>query len=425
MLDRFEVKGFKSLVDVGIDLGAVNVFIGANGSGKSNVLEALGFLGAILSNAKDAEAFRYRGIRLGDSSSFLSSISEIGTNTISFSVIHGQHEYRSTVVPRAKRINEWSFQSEDLFANDTHYASRNKDLLEMEFPAGNKLESIDISDTQSFIHMLPFIFTLVQHFAEGQLTAVQKGDESIKNMFSVLGGLDFADIINLSTGFAIYSPSTPQLRGFLDDIQRDPIGLGGSSLGNAIAEMSVDDFEKLGPFDMADVLDLIEWADGIETTAGTAGTSLDGPIRLRLSDRFMINKKREVSATESSEGALYVLFLLALIGHERSPKIFAVDNFDQALHPRLARSLTKMICDQILADGTRQMFATTHNPLVLDGLNLRDDRIRLFAVDRDWQGATKVRRIEVTPQLLDQAESGLSLSQLWVMGRLGGVPQNF
>ena len=46
MISRLEIKGFKSLVDVSIDLGAVNVFIGANGSGKSNLLEAMGMLGA-------------------------------------------------------------------------------------------------------------------------------------------------------------------------------------------------------------------------------------------------------------------------------------------------------------------------------------------------------------------------------------------
>ena len=49
MITQLEVKGFKSLVDVSIELGAVNVFIGANGSGKSNLLEVVGMLSAIIS----------------------------------------------------------------------------------------------------------------------------------------------------------------------------------------------------------------------------------------------------------------------------------------------------------------------------------------------------------------------------------------
>ena len=100
--------------------------------------------------------------------------------------------------------------------------------------------------------------------------------------------------------------------------------------------------------------------------------------------------------------------MLALVGHEEIPKLFAVDNFDQALHPRLACALTRLVSNRILADGSRQMLATTHNPLVLDGLNLLDDRIRLFAVDRDPQGATQINRVQVTEELMAQAESGLS-----------------
>ncbi|MBM9520465.1 AAA family ATPase [Desulforhopalus vacuolatus] len=46
MIKTLSIKGFKTLRDFSIDLGTVNVFIGANGSGKSNILEALGVLSA-------------------------------------------------------------------------------------------------------------------------------------------------------------------------------------------------------------------------------------------------------------------------------------------------------------------------------------------------------------------------------------------
>ena len=47
MLTSITVRGFKSLEQVEVSLGSVNVFIGANGSGKSNLLEALGFVSAV------------------------------------------------------------------------------------------------------------------------------------------------------------------------------------------------------------------------------------------------------------------------------------------------------------------------------------------------------------------------------------------
>ena len=46
MITKLSVKAFKTLEDVEIELGQVNVFIGANGSGKSNLLEAVGVLSA-------------------------------------------------------------------------------------------------------------------------------------------------------------------------------------------------------------------------------------------------------------------------------------------------------------------------------------------------------------------------------------------
>lgn len=56
MLTTFKAQSFKSLVDVTVDLGVVNVFVGANGSGKSNLLEAVGILSAATSGRVNDEA---------------------------------------------------------------------------------------------------------------------------------------------------------------------------------------------------------------------------------------------------------------------------------------------------------------------------------------------------------------------------------
>ncbi len=46
-LESIAIKGFKSIRDIKVELRDINVLIGANGSGKSNFLEALSFLQAI------------------------------------------------------------------------------------------------------------------------------------------------------------------------------------------------------------------------------------------------------------------------------------------------------------------------------------------------------------------------------------------
>jgi energy-coupling factor transporter ATP-binding protein EcfA2 len=58
-------RGFKSLESVEIELGQVNVFIGANGSGKSNLLEAISVIGAAAFGRVDEESLTRRGCRPG------------------------------------------------------------------------------------------------------------------------------------------------------------------------------------------------------------------------------------------------------------------------------------------------------------------------------------------------------------------------
>src|SRR4030042_4283816 len=65
MIDKVHFKWFKSIEDVEFEPGRVNVLIGANGSGKSNLLEALGVLGAAASGRVDDEALLRRGVRPG------------------------------------------------------------------------------------------------------------------------------------------------------------------------------------------------------------------------------------------------------------------------------------------------------------------------------------------------------------------------
>jgi hypothetical protein len=82
-----------------------------------------------------------------------------------------------------------------------------------------------------------------------------------------------------------------------------------------------------------------------------------------------------------------------------------------------------MLCGWILDNpDARQILVTTHNPQVLDGLPLRDNRVRLFTVARTDAGRTCVRRVEINDKIRAMAEKGWTLSRLWVMGHLGGMP---
>ena len=142
---------------------------------------------------------------------------------------------------------------------------------------------------------------------------------------------------------------------------------------------------------------------------------------VRFVDRRMTKGRNMISAFDASEGALYVLFALALLFHPHTPRLFGVEGLDHALHPRLARALVRMMGEHVGATE-KQIVLTTHNPLVLDGLALANDDIRLFTVDRTEAGATVIRRVEYTEALRKADESGATMLEMWLSGLLGAVP---
>ena len=63
MLEKITIKNFKSIVAIELNLGRVNVFIGENGCGKTNILEAIAFGSASAANKLDNEFLSPRRIR--------------------------------------------------------------------------------------------------------------------------------------------------------------------------------------------------------------------------------------------------------------------------------------------------------------------------------------------------------------------------
>jgi predicted ATPase len=64
VLKQITIQNFKSVGALTIDLGRVNVFIGENGAGKSNILEAIALAGAAHAGKLDNEFLASRGIRV-------------------------------------------------------------------------------------------------------------------------------------------------------------------------------------------------------------------------------------------------------------------------------------------------------------------------------------------------------------------------
>lgn len=402
MLTRLHVEGFKSLRDTTVELGVVNVFIGANGSGKSNLLEAVGVVGAAAFRAVEPEALRYRGVRPGLPALYKSSFSgERLRRIISIQCESDDALYRVGLdnPVGSEDPGPWRISSETLEDGGKKVLTRSPRGARVHV-SGRKAVSLDPPPRETVA-----------------LSALQQAGTP-ENARALMDRL---------ISYVVYSPTTAVLRGLAEDVTRSPLGLSGSGLPRAVKDLVNRRDGTFGPFDLEDVWEMIEWADDVQAVpsdqAALSPVVSTTPTVLRFRDRYMRTSRNTLSAYDASEGALYVLFLLAATCHPLAPRTFAVDNFDTALHPRLARSLTRLVTEFMLEDRTRQVLLTTHNPLVLDGLNLRDDRVRLFAVEREATGGSSIRRIQVSPEIETAVEGGMSLSRLWVMGRLGAIPE--
>ena len=177
-----------------------------------------------------------------------------------------------------------------------------------------------------------------------------------------------------------------------------------------------------GSMFMDDMLELIDWASEFKVskpkkTILNPGVPTTQQI-IEFRDKYL-KDTASFTGYDASEGALYVLFMLSLAMHEKAPKMFAIDSFDHAMNPRLARKVTEVFTNKIIEEN-KTVFMTTHNPLVLDGLDLSNDDIRLFTTDRNKHGHVEISRVQVSEKLLKMNQP---LSRLWINGVLGGVPE--
>lgn len=390
MIQSISINGFKSILSMELELGRVNCFIGANGVGKSNILEAIGVLGAAANGKVDDEALLRRGVRPGVARLYKTSFRSGKTPAYILLSALGkeQEEYRISILnPLENPKPAWQFKTEYL-------SDGVNDVVSDEARNKNNLNPI------------------------AGLAALKVVDIGADNLaFKLMQCLQ---------NYSIYSPNTPTLRAMVIDTQpREPIGLAGGGLAESFAELRKIMLNKNE--DLLDsILDLIDWVADIETTQSASSLLSPSVARsqevLKFTDRYMQKNRNTLTAHDASEGALYVLFCAILCLSPKSPKLFAIDNIDQALNPRLATRLIQKLENWLKeGDKERQLLFTAHNPAVLDGLDLKNNEIRLFAVERNSAGHTMIHRVQLTEKTAELKKE-YPLSRLWLMGHLGALP---
>jgi len=388
MISNVSIKNYKSVVDVSLPLGRFNLLIGANGCGKSNILEGIALGAAASADKLDYEYFANRGIRVTDSVFMLPVFENVNADKIHVSV-----------------SNEEGIDS--IF--DIHYNSEAK-------PARWEDDSVSFSQVASYIKK------------DGI-----KAQELIKMLDGAIPGFTNDTNLNIRVkriGEQLYViPSTPELYSFLiysleesklrkaDDSNRTfPLGLHGEGLFAYLKNLSQQPYSTELIDEIKDNLKILDWFGDMQIPSN----QLSNEFSIKLKDSYMSETLNMFDQRSTNEGFLYLLFYLTLVISDETPQFFAIENIDTAFNPKLCREVVRRLIE-LARKHDKQIIATTHNPAVLDGLDLHDEEQKLMVVQRSVDGYTKVRTLNNK----DIVKSDLPLSQLWLRGFIGGLPNNF
>ena len=416
MLKAATIRGFKSIRDQRIEFGRLNVFIGANGAGKSNILEALGLLSAAASGEVTFPRLKERGVRRSPADRYRSSFRDADRSEgISLAAELPGLRYEATLdtVAEASSDNPWSFKRETVHEN----AVGGADSEEVSHRSGEAVTIPGLEANSAPIR--PHQGLLARLDALGRL----KGE--------TLAALD------CFRGYAIYAPATPFLRGLVEDESRSgTLGLYGGGLQETWHDIAMGEHTIPGEehcFLCDCFLHSMDWLNSIGSIPNI-GHQHEGVVRANMkftqvvfTDRYMSGPF--LSASDISEGALYLLFVLTLLCHPNRPRMIALDNVDHYLNPGAAQKLMFQIGAVLRRYPERQVFFTTHSPTALDAVDLFDDDQRLFVVERGKDGGTEVRRIQppagTTREQWEEKYGYMKLSEIWLSGAIGGLPEGF
>jgi predicted ATPase len=209
--------------------------------------------------------------------------------------------------------------------------------------------------------------------------------------------------------FLIYAPESSALRLFETEPQIRPLGIRGEGLFAHLKALSTPERADR----LAAIGDRLTLLDGFEIPK-----DLDPEERSLLIREHYLAEGALLDQRGACQGFLFLLFYLTLFISDATPPFFAIDNVDASLNPKLVTTLVEQLVE-LARTHDKQVIFTTHNPAVLDGIDLGDDEQRLFVTERGRDGATRARRVEA-PKPLD-GDPPVALSEAFARGYLGGL----
>ena len=410
MIENIRIRNYKSIVDLTLDLGRFNVIIGTNGCGKSNILEAITMASAASQNKLDAESLKNRGIRETEPQFMMNAFDDIELDSNN-SVI--QIDIRSTENPEGTSAiigysnQERKWRNNGDISDEAYGIIISKEVHEI---LKGFIEKSKESESTTFDK--EFNDFLSNNRYKDWLAFVRNEKNVTKEEIEKKFGKSFLEAPTYAN-YISFRPVEKVLRDF-NDYTTYPLGNKGEGLFQYLKELSKNESNK-GLFEEINKgLKILDWFDGFNIPDGL----LSNEYKLSIGDKFLKDSLHYFDQRSTNEGFLYLLFFLTLFNSKDTPQFFAVDNIETSFNPGLCQSLTKYLI-KATKEKEKQVILTTHNPFVLDGMDLSDDEVRLLVCRRDIDGHTKIERVKY------REDRKMPLSELWMSGLIGALPDNF
>jgi predicted ATPase len=379
MLKRIKIQGYKSLVELEVNLNSLSLLFGPNAAGKSNFLDALQLLSRIATSRTLKDAFDppYRGKPLESFTFDDNGIKGLlGQETASFS-IEVDVELSSKVIDTVNRqIREMkkSKPTDGIVEPETKTQS---------FVRENNLRY------RIEIEILPKSGIL--RVADEYLAALSTKGEISRKRSPFLGKVqnrihlrmegqahptyyeNYLDHSILS--LPLYPPHYPHLVAMRQELSSwfffyfEP-------RERMRAPTSVKEVQHIGPMgeELASFLNTLRALDAPQFKAVEKAlhmiipsvTHIDvgvndlGEVELKL-----LEGKTPIPARILSEGTLRVLGLLALGGAKAPPSLIGFEEPENGIHPRRIRMIADLLKNRALT-GETQLIVTTHSPILPD-----------------------------------------------------------
>lgn len=391
---RIKAQNFRTLRNIDVELGELNVLVGPNEAGKSNFLDLIEFMGdsarldlpEALEIRGGIDRVRFRGAEVEGRSVSIHVSANVTTN----SSVTAPDEYDLRFSTRRFSSREILSRTEEFRFKRTQGRGRRISV------SGDKAELIDSRGKVNNERELP-------------LRRDSLALSTLRRLPPSAGGAEVDTFASLFTTFRVFNVDVSKAQ-LPSPLASGSIKPDGSNLASALIELAQDGQRYSDLLD--DARAMIPGFEGLEFEQ--VGGS-EPAMTVRLLERGL---RDSTYLADASFGTVRVLALLALLYDPHPPLLTCIEEIDHGLHPYLFDRLVERLRE---ASENTQLLVATHSPALVN--RLRADE--LLIAERAIDGST---RIPAMPSDLVRAKESaangrMQLGELWFSGSLGGVPR--